>query len=101
MITVVSCIVIFMRRAQRIEDDGPNVTNAMIALDNINMEQENLDIPNTTKHPNLLTVGIVNMEQENLDIPIHPHLPYDDLVGEMHSNPVPEHVYGVINQPRS
>ena len=62
MITVVSCIVIFMRRAQRKKDDSPNVINP-------------------------LTVGIVNMEQENLDIPIHP--------------PVPEHVYGVINQPQS
>ena len=79
MITVVSCIVIFMRRAQRKKVDSPNVINAL-TVGIINMEQEILDIPNTTKQP---------------------HLPYDDLVVEGNSNPVLEHVYGVINQPRS
>ena len=40
---------------------------------------QNSDVPNTTKQP---------------------HLRYADLVVGINSNPVPEHGYAVINQPR-
>ena len=70
-----------MRRSQRKGDNVPHAINTL-NTDIINMEcysTQNSDVPNTTKQP---------------------HLRYADLVVGINSNPVPEHGYGVINQPR-